>query len=175
MTTQPHIKCIKPHIIRRYAAYAFDWTLVGLVMELVPVHTIPGGIAMLALVGGLYFSLAEASPYQGTLGKWLVGIRVEDEEGDRLGIMQSAARFLAGALSWLTLNIGHMMAHWRKDGRALHDLVAKTRVCQEKSLTALNEAAVPVLLVLHGATLVFAMFKAVTQAVSMISSGLPPV
>ena len=32
------------------------------------------------------------------------------------------------AFSWLTLNLGHAMAAWRRDKRALHDLLAGTTV-----------------------------------------------
>jgi hypothetical protein len=33
-------------------------------------------------------------------------------------------RHAAGALSWLLLNLGHAIAGWRADHRALHDLLA---------------------------------------------------
>ena len=34
----------------------------------------------------------------------------------------------SGASSWLTLNLGHALAGFRRDHRALHDLVAGTQV-----------------------------------------------
>ena len=37
-------------------------------------------------------------------------------------------RFFAGGLSWLALNLGHAMVGWRRDRRALHDLIAGTQV-----------------------------------------------
>ena len=76
----------------------------------------------------LYFIGFEASPWQATPGKRLLGLRVRDTEGKPLGLARSAARFLAGSVSWLSLNLGHALAGWRRDGRALHDLIAGTRV-----------------------------------------------
>ena len=76
----------------------------------------------------LYFIGFEASRWQATPGKRLLGLRVRDNQGDRIGLLQSSARFLAGSVSWLSLNLGHALAGWRRDGRALHDLIAGTRV-----------------------------------------------
>lgn len=168
-----HIRCVKPAMVRRYAAYAFDWTLVGLAVELVPTQSLLIGVASLIVLGCAYFSLMEASSYQGTIGKFLVGLRVEDERGGRLEIHQALARFFAGALSWATLNIGHMMAMWRPDGRALHDMVAKTRVCQERNLETRHHVAVAVLLAVHVISLIVATVLAVQEAMEQLNaSGL---
>lgn len=79
----------------------------------------------------LYFIGFEASRWQATPGKRVLGLRVRDINGNPPGLARSAARFLAGSLSWLSLNLGHALAGWRTDGRALHDLVAGTRVDRE--------------------------------------------
>src|SRR5690606_33742877 len=42
-------------------------------------------------------------------------------------------RHAAGALSWLTLNIGHALVLLRPDRRALHDLVSGTAVVQDEA------------------------------------------
>jgi uncharacterized RDD family membrane protein YckC len=80
------------------------------------------------IVGGLYFTLMESSPQQATLGKRLVGIKVTDVHGRRIGRGRALARFLAASLSWLTMNLGHALAAWTPERRALHDYVAGTRV-----------------------------------------------
>lgn len=80
------------------------------------------------LVAGSYFILSEASAAQATVGKRLLGIKVTDRDGRRIGVGRSAARFLAAALSWLTLNLGHALAAWTPERRALHDFLAGTRV-----------------------------------------------
>ena len=91
-----------------------------------------GTLALVALLlfGGsaLYFSLAEGSAWQGTPGKRLAGLRVRREDGGRVGPGRALGRHCAGALSWFLLNLGHAIAGWRRDKRALHDLLAGTRV-----------------------------------------------
>lgn len=83
----------------------------------------------------LYFIGFEASRWQATPGKRLLGLRVRDTDGNPLSLLQSSARFLAGSVSWLSLNLGHALAGWRKDGRALHDLIAGTRVDRQSGTT----------------------------------------
>jgi uncharacterized RDD family membrane protein YckC len=76
----------------------------------------------------LYFVASEGSAWQATPGKRLLGLRVRDMGGAPAGFGRALARHLAGAISWLTLNLGHAIAGWRRDRRALHDLVAGTQV-----------------------------------------------
>ncbi len=70
----------------------------------------------------------EASAWAATPGKRLLGLHVADMAGRRPSFARALARFAAGSLSWLTLNLGHALAGWRRDHRALHDLVAGTQV-----------------------------------------------
>ncbi|MGH8028346.1 MAG: RDD family protein [Arenimonas sp.] len=80
------------------------------------------------VLAGAYFIGMEASSRQATLGKQLLGLKVTTLDGGRPGIGRVAGRFFAAALSWLTLNLGHALAAWTPSRRALHDLVAGTRV-----------------------------------------------
>jgi uncharacterized RDD family membrane protein YckC len=80
------------------------------------------------VVGGLYFGLMEASTWQATLGKRMIGIKVTDTQGRRIGAGRAFTRFFAASLSWLTMNLGHALAAWTPERRALHDYVAGTRV-----------------------------------------------
>ncbi|MEO7478795.1 MAG: RDD family protein [Lysobacteraceae bacterium] len=81
-----------------------------------------------ALVAGIYFVLCESSVWQATLGKRLIGIKVVDVDGQRIDRVRALGRFLAAGLSWLSLNIGHAMAAYPPQHRALHDYLAGTRV-----------------------------------------------
>jgi uncharacterized RDD family membrane protein YckC len=81
-----------------------------------------------AALAALYFIGFEASRWQATPGKRLLGLRVQASAGGPLGLARTALRFFAGALSWLSLNLGHALAGWRADGRALHDLIAGAQV-----------------------------------------------
>lgn len=85
------------------------------------------------IAAALYFACFEASAWQATPGKRVFGLRVTGLDGGRIGLGQSLARFVAGSVSWLTLNLGHALAGWRADGRALHDLLAATRVDRRPS------------------------------------------
>ena len=76
----------------------------------------------------IYFVGFEASTWRATPGKGLLGISVLDLLGQRISWRRAGARFLSGTLSWLSLNLGHAVAAWRTDGRALHDLIAGTCV-----------------------------------------------
>jgi hypothetical protein len=79
-------------------------------------------------VAGAYFALCESSSWQATLGKRLLGIKVVDVDGMRIGMGRALGRFFAASLSWLSLNVGHAMAGWPPERRALHDYLAGTRV-----------------------------------------------
>jgi uncharacterized RDD family membrane protein YckC len=87
--------------------------------------------SILALVFGLsalYFVIAEASVLQGTPGKRLLKLRVRGVDGGDIGFLRALLRHVSGAISWMLLNLGHAMAGWRRDKRALHDLIAGTQV-----------------------------------------------
>lgn len=63
-----------------------------------------------------------------TPGKRALGLRVVGADGGRLRLRRAGLRFLAGGLSWLTLNLGHAMAALPPTHRALHDRIAGTGV-----------------------------------------------
>ena len=63
-----------------------------------------------------------------TVGKLLVGIRVVGLDGEPPAFGASVLRFVAYAASLLPLGLGFVMAGLRSDKRALHDLLAGTRV-----------------------------------------------
>ncbi len=63
-----------------------------------------------------------------TFGKMLMQIRVVSVDGGPLSLGQSIGRYFATFLSAIILDIGFIMAGLRSDKRALHDLLAGTRV-----------------------------------------------
>ena len=80
------------------------------------------------VLAGAYFTMMESSRYQATLGKRLLGIKVTNANGEPIALSQSIGRFLAASLSWVTMNLGHALAAWTPERRALHDYLAQTRV-----------------------------------------------
>ncbi|MGH8076289.1 MAG: RDD family protein, partial [Lysobacter sp.] len=81
-----------------------------------------------ALLGAGYHVACECSPWQGSVGKRLLGLRVCDQRGRRLDAGRALLRYLAAALSWATLNVGHLMAANPPTHRALHDRCSGTQV-----------------------------------------------
>jgi uncharacterized RDD family membrane protein YckC len=131
----------------RFAAYLIDAILLGLV--LVPLGFILGvlliatdnvnneDLALLVnmlsnvislVVDWLYSSLLESSPWQATVGKKLVGIRVTDMNGNRIGFGQATGRHFGKILSSLICLIGFIMAAFTEKQQALHDMLAGTLV-----------------------------------------------
>jgi uncharacterized RDD family membrane protein YckC len=63
-----------------------------------------------------------------TLGKMALGMKVVKVGGTPLGYSGACLRWLGSILSGLILMIGYIMAGLRSDKRALHDLIAGSRV-----------------------------------------------
>ena len=85
-------------------------------------------VASFVLLGLLYWPLQEAGRHRATLGKRMLGLCVARVDDDALDIRRAYLRHIAGSLSWLTLNIGHLMAGNAPRHQALHDRIAKTQV-----------------------------------------------
>lgn len=80
------------------------------------------------VLAAIYWIGFERSAWQATPGKRALGLQVVDLRGGRPGLARAAGRHFAGALSWLTLNLGHALAALPPHKRALHDYLAGTRV-----------------------------------------------
>lgn len=85
-------------------------------------------MAAFALVSLGWFAGFEGSRWQATPGKRAVGLQVIDDDGEPPGFVRAALRQAAGVLSWVSLNIGHLMAARAPRHQALHDRIAGTRV-----------------------------------------------
>ncbi len=81
-----------------------------------------------ALLGAGYHVAGECSPWQGGIGKRLLGLQACDRHGRGLGLGRALLRYLAASLSWATLNIGHWMAALPPRHLALHDRCSGSRV-----------------------------------------------
>ena len=79
-------------------------------------------LAALWHVGG------ELSRWQGSPGKHAMQLAVAGVDGRPLSLLRASVRHVAGALSWLTLNLGHLLAALPPHKRALHDYIAGARV-----------------------------------------------
>lgn len=87
-----------------------------------PIDTVEvDNIAFVVLM--LYWILADASRAQGSLGKWLIGLKVVDGDGQRLTLVAAAGRNLLKVLSAVIVLVGFMMAGWTRRKQALHDMI----------------------------------------------------
>lgn len=97
--------------------------------------------ALYALLGPCVFALVvlglvlhvagERSAWQGSPGMRALRLRAVDRDGAGIGLARAVGRHFAGTLSWLTLNLGHLMAAVPPAHLALHDRVSGTRVIVE--------------------------------------------
>ena len=76
----------------------------------------------------LYRCFLLSSARGATVGKLAFGLRVTDDDGDRLTFGHALGRDFAHILDLLTLGIGYLMAVFTKRKQALHDLAAYTLV-----------------------------------------------
>ena len=85
-------------------------------------------VSLFTLVfAALYTTVLHASTGQ-TLGKYLARIRVVALDGEPPEAGAAFLRWLAYAVSFATFGFGFLMAGLRTDKRALHDVIASTRV-----------------------------------------------
>ena len=112
---------------RRCAAWLIDNLLLfipSFIVMLIPIL----GVIVYFVGRWAYFAMMESSPAQATLGKRAMGIIATDGRGQRLSLGQASGRYFAGALSYITLQIGYALAGWTRRKQALHDLIADTCV-----------------------------------------------
>jgi len=84
------------------------------------------GLSVVA--GWLYFSLCESSSWQGTVGKKVLGLRVTDMNGHRIGFGKATGRYFGKILSGLILGVGFIMIAFSEQKQGLHDMLAGTLV-----------------------------------------------
>jgi uncharacterized RDD family membrane protein YckC len=84
-------------------------------------------VAFTLLFALLYTAVLHGGPGQ-TVGKMLVGVRVVALDGGALGFGPALLRSFAYLVSFLPLGAGFIVAGLRRDKRALHDLLAGSRV-----------------------------------------------
>lgn len=80
------------------------------------------------VLAALWHIGGELSRWQGSPGKRALQLVVTDLDGRPLSLLRAAVRHVAAVLSWLTLNLGHLLAALPPQKRALHDYIAGARV-----------------------------------------------
>ena len=80
------------------------------------------------ILSWVYGAGFESSPWQATPGKMVLGLKVTDLEGRRIGFARATGRNLAKVLSSLILCIGYLMVAFTEKKQGLHDMLAGTLV-----------------------------------------------
>ncbi len=86
------------------------------------------GFVLGTLIQWLWFTIAESSKWQATVGKKMVGLKVTDESGERVGFGKANGRYWSKILSCLILWIGFVMVAFTEKKQGLHDKMAGTLV-----------------------------------------------
>jgi len=79
----------------------------------------------------LYHAIMESSVIQGTLGKKMNGLKVVNDQMERISFGRALLRILFKFLSLLLLFGGFFIIYFRKDRKGLHDLITKTKVISQ--------------------------------------------
>lgn len=94
------------------------------------IHLVRGIViwALFTFAGWIYEASFESSSKQATLGKMALGLKVTDENGQRISFARASGRFFSKILSRMILLIGYIMAGFTARKQALHDMIAGTLV-----------------------------------------------
>lgn len=84
-------------------------------------------------VGWVYYALFETLPTQATPGKLMLGMKVVNLKGNRIGFIRASVRFWGKLASILILMIGFIMIAGTEKKQGLHDKIAGCLVVMKKS------------------------------------------
>jgi uncharacterized RDD family membrane protein YckC/Tfp pilus assembly major pilin PilA len=87
-------------------------------------------LALVFVLG--YYVLMNSAPWQATVGKLCVQIKVTDLAGRRIGIGRSVGRALANVITIFTFWVGYSISVLTKRKQTLHDKIAKTLVVRRQ-------------------------------------------
>lgn len=90
------------------------------------------GSIVLMVVNVLYYTLMEASKFQGTVGKIALGLKVTDKDGNKLDFVKALLRNLGKIVSGAIIMIGYIMAGFTEKKQALHDMFVGALVVKKK-------------------------------------------
>ena len=114
-------------VILQAASMILDSMFLGLLLGNLSTTTILAATMGPLLVSGvfaLFYSVwLESSSWQATPGKKIMGLKVVDLHGQRIGFGSASCRNLAKGLSMLTFGMGYLMPLWSTRRQTLHDKV----------------------------------------------------
>lgn len=118
---------------RRIGAYLIDSVIISAIQIPFLIFAGAAGSILGLIVMVCYYGVTEGSNMSASLGKYLCGLIVVDNQGEPLGYGQAFVRSLCRLLSALVLGVGFLMGLFSADGCTLHDRLAGTFVAQRES------------------------------------------
>lgn len=116
---------------QRFGAYFID-ALILIIPQLAISYMMPGlmGSLISMVFNWVYFAGMESGKSQATFGKKALGLKVTDENGQRITFGQATGRFFGKILSAIILFIGYLMMIWDAKKQTLHDKLVGTLVVE---------------------------------------------
>jgi uncharacterized RDD family membrane protein YckC len=110
----------------------YGWKSEISVDDIFPVSTLPkdesATILFLSLFVRAIYEIPLNTRFGATFGKMAMGLRIVHPDGSRIGFRVAFARWCGCRVSDFILAAGYLLVLFRKDKRALHDLLAGTKV-----------------------------------------------
>lgn len=131
---QPQANTAPAPLLLRLMAWLVDtFILLGIYsVAAVPAAHLPhDSIIWIMVFFWLYYTVLEASPLRGTIGKRLFRLRVVDDNGQRIGLLRSGIRALLRIFTLSVFSIGFLLALFIPGRKTLHDLLAGTLVVRD--------------------------------------------
>ena len=126
----------------RFVAMIIDGFIIGLasgiigyVLSMLPTSSEMAAANLMKVGYGIqvlgvltYYAAMQGGPWQATIGKKVLGLRVVRSDGTPVSYGRSIGRYFAYFVSTVTFLIGFIMAGMMPEKQALHDLIVDTRV-----------------------------------------------
>ena len=115
------------------------------------------------LIGAAYFVSMESGERGATFGKRALKLRVVDTNGARISPARALGRYVAHALSYITLYIGYLMQPFTERKQALHDMVSGTVVVR----TEKNSSSAAIVIAVVVAILMLVAIMGILAAIAI--------
>lgn len=95
----------------------------------VDVYTVSSSAQILNIVVSLlYYALLESSSWQASIGMKICGLKITDDNYQRISFLRALGREIAAYLSAIIIFIGYFMIAFTRRKQGLHDMIASTYV-----------------------------------------------
>ena len=110
---------------KRILAYMIDLAVFAVIVK---VFKMPSAF----IPWWLYYALLESSDMQATVGKMVMGLKVTDMNGKKLGFWKASIRHFGKYISGMLLGLGYALALFTSRRQALHDIFAEAIVVEDE-------------------------------------------